>query len=392
MNVRSENRLRHSSQRGFSLMEVLVAMAVGLIVVGAGFMLFQQASSTSRTTMSKTEMEQNGRAALNFMMQDISMANNDYEQLGVGVPQTGALLAVFGCSGCNTSTFFNNVATPIIPYNGNSFNGTSDTITVIYEDTTWPPTPQANPAVNNGNFVTNIVTNNGTVPASATISAAGDKVTITTASFPDPNGVQRNYQDTLYGSKAGDVMMLSNSVGNALATVTAVANGGVLNLSSGDALNLNQTAATSANVAALKGAGNPTFPASTAIFRVKIVTYFVQNTPGPDGVLGTADDIPVLMRQVNADPAGPQMVTDYVQNLQLTYDLYDQGTGTWTFGATGIGGTIATATQVTEIRKVNIALQIRSQNKNPSGNYDTAWVSSSVSPRDLSFTDRYSSN
>ena len=125
---------------------------------------------------------------------------------------------------------------------------------------------------------------------------------------------------------------------------------------------------------------------------MKIITYFVQNTPGPDGVVGTADDIPVLMRQVNADPAGPQMVTDYVQNLQLTYDLYDQGTGTWTFGATGIGGTIATATQVTEIRKVNIALQIRSQNKNSSGNYDTGWVSSSVSPRDLSFTDRYSSN
>ena len=84
-----QNRLRHSSQRGFSLMEVLVAMVVGLIVVGAGFMLFQSASSTSRSTMSKTEMEQNGRAALNFMMQDISMANNDYQQLGVGVPQTG---------------------------------------------------------------------------------------------------------------------------------------------------------------------------------------------------------------------------------------------------------------------------------------------------------------
>lgn len=91
MNVRSQNRRKHSGQCGFSLMEVLVAMVVGLIVVGAGFMIFQQASSTSRTTMSKTEMEQNGRASLNFIMQDISMANNDYQLLGVGVPQTGAV-------------------------------------------------------------------------------------------------------------------------------------------------------------------------------------------------------------------------------------------------------------------------------------------------------------
>lgn len=282
------------------------------------------------------------------------------------------------------------MATPIIPYDKNSLNGTSDTITVIYEDTTWPPTPQNIPA-NGASFVTNIVTNNGTVPPSATISSVGDQVTITTASFPDANGVQRDYKDVLYGSKVGDVMLVQNTlVGSALATVTAVGNGGVLSLSSGDPLRLNQTAATSANVAALKGAGNPTFPASTAIFRVKIVTYFVQNTPGPDGVLGTADDIPVLMRQVNADPAGPQIVTDFVQNLQLTYDLYDQGTATWLFAASGIGGTITTPLQVTEIRKVNIALQIRSQYKNTSGNYDTTWVSSSVSPRDLSFTDRYS--
>ena len=386
----SQNR-QGRLQYGFSLLEVLIAMVVGFVVVGAGFMLFQQASATGRTTMSKTEMEQNGRAALNLMMQDISMANNDYQVLGVGVPQTGALKAVFGCAGCNTSTFFSNMATPIIPYDKNSLNGTSDTITVIYEDTTWPPTPQNLANQNNGNFVTNIVTNNATAPPSATISTAGDQVTITTASFPDANGVQRNYQDALYGSKVGDVMLVQNTlVGSALATVTAVKAGGVLSLSNGDSLNLNQTAAVSANVAALKGTGNVLYPASTAIFRVKIVTYFVQNTPGPDGLLGTADDIPVLMRQVNADPAGPQMVADYVQNLQLTYDLYDQGAGTWLFGATGLGGNILTEAQVTQIRKINIALQSRSQYKNSSGNYDTAWVSSSVAPRDLSFTDRYS--
>ena len=118
------------------------------------------------------------------------------------------------------------------------------------------------------------------------------------------------------------------------------------------------------------------------------MTYFVTNTAGPDGRIGTADDIPVLMRQVNGD-ARPGKVVDYVQNLQLTYDLYNAVTGVWQFAATGIGGAAPTVTDPTQIRKINVALQMRSQSKNSSGTYDTVWVSSSVSPRDLSFTDRY---
>ncbi len=141
MNFRSQIRLRRNLKAGFTLLEALVAMVVGLVVVGAGFMLFQSASSTSRSTMSRAEMEQNGRAALNFMMQDFSMAATDYQQ----AESRGAVWdykAVFGCAGCSISTYPNNLATPIVPYDKNSMNGTSDTITVIYVDNTWPPTAQ----------------------------------------------------------------------------------------------------------------------------------------------------------------------------------------------------------------------------------------------------------
>lgn len=368
-----QGRLRKKHQQGFSLLEALVAMAVGLVVIGAGFMLFQQATNASKTTLSKTEMEQNGRAALNFMMQDVSVAATDYQQ-GVGVPQTGSTMAVFGCSGCSTSTFLHNLATPIMPYDKNSMSSSSDTITVIYVDNTWPPTAQT------------VVTNNTTTPPSATISSAGDQMTITTANFADANGVMRNYQDTLYGSKVGDVMLIWNPNGYALASVTAVGSGGVLTLGA-DALHLNQTTATAANVASLKG-GATLYPASTAASRVKIVTYFVTNTAGPDGVMNTADDIPVLMRQVNGDATATE-VADYVQNLQLTYDLYDPVSGVWQFAATGIGGAAPTVSDPTQIRKINMALQMRSQNKNSSGVYDYIWVSTAVSPRDLSFSDRY---
>jgi hypothetical protein len=370
-----QKQTREMRQMGFTLMEAIVAMAAGLLVLGAAMMLFQQASSAGRTTMSKTEMEQNGRAALNFMLQDLGMAATDYQQAGVRVPQSGSTMAIFGCSGCNTSTYPNNLATPIVPYDKNSYLGTSDTITVVYVDNTWPPAGQT------------VATDTTTTPPSAKISSTGDQITVTTASFTDPTGTSRNYQDTMYGSKSGDVMMIWNPNGYALATVTGVANGGVLTLASGDQLHLNQTTAGAANVAALKS--GTLYPQSTAATRLKVVTYFVTNTPGPDGVTGTPDDIPVLMRQVNGDPAGAKTVTDYIQNLQVTYDLYNPVSGVWQFAATGFGGPAPTVTDPTQIRKINVALQIRSQAKNSSGTYDTVWVSSSISPRDLSFTDRY---
>ncbi len=377
MNSRSQIRLRRNLKAGFTLLEALVAMVVGLVVVGAGFMLFQSASSTSRSTMSRAEMQQNGRAALNFMMQDLSMASTDYQQSGIALATVGTTKPVFECAGCAISTYPNNLATAIVPYENNSMNGTSDTITVIYVDNSWPPTAQ--------NIVTK-ATPNPPCPC-ATISASGDQVTVSTASFLDSNSVPRTYQDGQYGSKVGDVMMIWNSTGHVLATVTNVAGGGVLSLADGDALNLNQSTALTANVASLKGAA-AFYPEQTATSRVKIVTYFVQNTPGPDGVLGTPDDIPVLMRQVNGDVT-PTEVVDYVQNLQLTYDIYDASNHIWQFASTGIGGAAPTVSNPTQIQKINIALQMRSQYKNSSGNYDTFWVSSSVSPRNMSFTDRY---
>ena len=200
MGFQSQIRPRRNLTAGFTLLEALVAMVVGLVVVGAGFMLFQSASSTTRSTMSRAEMQQNGRGALNFMMQDLSMASTDYQQSGIALATVGTTKPVFECAGCAISTYPNNLATAIVPYEKNSMNGTSDTITVIYVDNTWPPTAQ--------NIITK-ATPNPPCPC-ATISANGDQVTVSTASFLDSNSVPRTYQDGQYGSKVGDVMMIWN--------------------------------------------------------------------------------------------------------------------------------------------------------------------------------------
>src|SRR5262249_15268130 len=88
------NRNRRS---GFSLVELLIAMAVAMIVLGAAALLLRQALHATFTMTSKADMLQNARGALNQISRDISRA-------GVGMPPGGISLASgtgvnprFGC-------------------------------------------------------------------------------------------------------------------------------------------------------------------------------------------------------------------------------------------------------------------------------------------------------
>jgi hypothetical protein len=181
------------------------------------------------------------------------------------------------------------------------------------------------------------------------------------------------------------VMMIFNTHGYSVATVTGVGAGGVLSMAAGDPLNLNQPTATAGNVSALKNAPNPppngpqTYPTTSAV-RINIVTYFVQTSPGPDGVLGMADDYPVLMRQVNAQNAIP--LVDYASAMQITYDIYNSLNSSYQASLDG-----AQIGNASEIRKINITLTLRSPAASQ-GN-ETYTISTAVSPRDLSFKDRY---
>jgi hypothetical protein len=97
-------------------------------------------------------------------------------------------------------------------------------------------------------------------------------------------------------------------------------------------------------------------------------------------VVGTADDIPVLMRQVNAQNAIP--VAENVQSMAITYDIYDDSTSTY---KTALDG--AAVLNSSEIRKINITLTlVPPAFSNSKENYT---LTTAVSPRDLSFKNRY---
>ena len=77
--------LRRVSLKGFTLLEMLIAMALGLIVLGAAVQLFTNAVDGTFLVKQRSEMQQNGRAAVGLMSQDISLA-------GAGLPTSGVQL------------------------------------------------------------------------------------------------------------------------------------------------------------------------------------------------------------------------------------------------------------------------------------------------------------
>jgi hypothetical protein len=102
---------------------------------------------------------------------------------------------------------------------------------------------------------------------------------------------------------------------------------------------------------------------------------------GPDGVVGTGDDYPVLYRQINAQNAIP--LTDFVSAMTISYDIFNSTTNVY---QAAIDGSLVPNSAF--IRKINISLTLKSNGTGTARN-ETYTVSTAISPRDLSFQDRY---
>jgi len=79
------------SQRGFSLLELMVASVIGLIVVMAMTQMFRMGMNATFTVTQRAETQQNMRAAIELMTKDLSMA-------GAGLPSGGLQLASAGAT------------------------------------------------------------------------------------------------------------------------------------------------------------------------------------------------------------------------------------------------------------------------------------------------------
>jgi len=193
------------------------------------------------------------------------------------------------------------------------------------------------------------------------VSVNGNQIRFDTSTSPA-------YDDPNTGVKSGDVLLLCNMNGCAAGAVTNVqAANGYVDLGA-DPLNMNQSAAAFGNISSIMS------PASeTRAFRILVVTYYIDAST-PDALR--------LMRQVNAHP--PRVAAFNVENLQMSYDIFDQNSSTVTNDLSDAGGT------PNQIRKINLSLGARSPGEALfQRGYERLILTTSVSPRNLRYRDLY---
>lgn len=99
---------KYLRQQGFSLIELMIALAIGLLIMASVLMIYAAASRTSRTSEMESQMNEDGLIALNIIQQQIRMAGySGFEQPeATDKPNfTGA-----GVIGCSAAAFYPNAS------------------------------------------------------------------------------------------------------------------------------------------------------------------------------------------------------------------------------------------------------------------------------------------
>src|SRR6202171_4515674 len=79
-------RSTEHNARGFSLVELMVAMTLGLIVLAATTQLFKSGMDATILVTQSSEMQQSARATLNLIAKDVSMAGSGLPSGGLPLP------------------------------------------------------------------------------------------------------------------------------------------------------------------------------------------------------------------------------------------------------------------------------------------------------------------
>ena len=363
------------SQRGFTLLEGLLALAIGLVVLAAASMMLKKSFDVTILLTQRAEMQQNARAGMNTLLRELSQAGSG------GLPVGGIQLPVGGgAGGANSASLFA-CDTAVCYVKHNNFGAGNYLYYVNPNPSTYYVAGNPSPP--------GVI---GVTPDSITLAYVDPTVNLGAFSNPplpatlNPSGAQATMDSAVSLAKLqlGDLIVFTSGSQAVIGSITSFAAGKKLDFADSDPLNINQPSASNGNISALKV--NNAFPNNILAYRLLLVTYFVQQRPGPDGILGTSDDSLRLMRQVNLQTPVP--VVENVENLTVSYDLIDDGSGD---PASTLKTNNSTANGTPNlIKKINIAITVRSsQKRGPNGDFQRITLASSVSPRDLSFHDRY---
>jgi prepilin-type N-terminal cleavage/methylation domain-containing protein len=388
---------------GFTLMEMMVSLALGAVVLSAAGQIYIKSVSATWTVAQRAEMQQDFRAASNMLTTDLSLAGAGLGSVAIALPS--GTTPQYGCDQTiPTKCYINGAAgtypinsgTPylygLIPgYNkGPVLNSTNtDVITVAYTDSSFYL-----------NCYIPKVTAKGVVtfsqPAGATPWAG---------CLPNNNvTVPQAVNDAAAGLTAGDLVMMTLGGTSVVAEVTggvttAVVSGNTTYIvpfanfdPTHDPLKMNQTPSGGGlNGAALNavGAASSAPCGGAGPCRLLVITYYIDNTTTPAR----------LMRQISGHT--PMPVVENIAYLKFSYDLFNSTTGSPAVNQPNPGSGDANDTasntllpnQITKINILNMAMDSTQKGTQfGAAGYQRMDLQTSVSTRNLTFTNNYANN
>lgn len=377
-------------QSGFSLVEMVVAIAVGTVVLGAAVQVYVQGLGATWTATQRAELQQDFRAASNMLTTDLGLAGSGLGT-GAAVPLPSTSAPRYGCAQTSGTPCYINGGSVAYPQQGATYylygllpgydagptllaaQGATDAVTVIYTD---------------NNFYLNCYT--AVISSTTTVTFTLPGTTSANCTSPTGNTGAQAVNDSAVGLTAGDLVLFTFGTSNVVAEVTTAATAaGVATFATGDALNMNQASAVANSLASKYVASPPAAsPTSGYATRILTVTYYLDNTAST----------PRLMRQVSGHT--PLPVAENVVYMKFTYNLFNDSTNTPVVGCTNPGaasdGCSGASTgllpnQITQTNVQNMAMDstINSSQFGSNNGYQRLDLQTSVSARNLSFVNNY---
>lgn len=357
---------RFGANAGYSLVELIVAMGLLTVVMGATLGGLANVMKGNEIVMAVASLNNSVRIGLDLMVRDLL-------QVGSGLPASHTVSIPNGDNSLRVripgppgSTFLTAVGDTVLPAviplanQGPMVNGTqTDAVTILMAD---------NAFLDVG--LTAVAASSVVVAAGPNLGAGPDRVT------------------------EGQLMLIIKGSVNTLVQVTAVdIPGRRLTFADGDSLRLNQSTAEFGNLPAVNAEEPVNSAAATRISRVRMISYYLDTI--------TDAEHPRLVRRINNghptafnNALGTAVASDVV-NLQLTYDISNGagnpgGVAMAPVDLTLAGACAPAACGRTQIRKVNVLLTSRSPEQVSARNaFLSNTLESQVSLRAMAFVDRY---
>jgi prepilin-type N-terminal cleavage/methylation domain-containing protein len=390
--LHSVRRVVDTRERGFTLVELLVSLAITTVILGATMAAMSDAVKATDSATQITTLNNGLRTAMDLMVRDLM-------QTGQGLP-AGRVIGLPNGNGSNP------IQLPGPPGTNYQFDGASF----------CPPDPDDPSPDSACEQITAIVPGPGLGPQLTESGTPTDMMWIVAADSAfervplsrfAPTGrsieIHSSVNITDGGADdlhAGDLIMLSKGSASVLLQVTEEPTSQEVRFDTGDSMNMNQSAAYNGTLHSMKLYAPPDNDVAapggrlfTEATRIRMTSYYI------DAV--TVPGRPRLVRRGNnGDPLifdntfGTAVAFD-IENMQITYDIADGVTNPSNVRMTdadldGSGACAPRACSPNQIRKVNLLLSGRSPRPmRITQQFFHNTLSTQVSLRSLAFVDRY---